>query len=242
MNVSIIEDSKTVAHILNTSLNTYGYSSKHFTSRDVSFHKFDPARVDFIIINSNLDFIDSREYVRSVREQFPNLYMLGLHTKGKWESKVKLLNAGVDDVVTYPFPVQEVMARIQAMLRRPRTGKISEIKIDEVHIDLTKRVAKFKEQPIKLRKREFSLLEYMARNKNRPISRSELLDHVWDYRRITESNTVDVHIRSLRRVFENDKLIKTIHGFGYQLCDTSTITYEKETYEDKMEKTVAEII
>lgn len=226
MNIAIIEDSKTVGHIISATLNSYGYQTSFFQSEAIDEQFFKSTNFDFIIMDTSLEHIDSKSFIKKVKAVSSEVYILAIQTKGDWKRRVEILNCGADDLVSYPFPMQEIMARIQAILRRPKVEPVTYIRIKDLLINPARREVSKENKKLNLRKREYSLLEYMARNRNRPISRSELLDHVWDYRRITESNTLDVHISNLRRNIGDSTIIKTVHGFGYLLNDGEEGLYE----------------
>ena len=144
---------------------------------------------------------------------------MGICNKGNWVEKVDFLNNGGDDVLTYPFPVQELLARIQSLIRRPRSYIDKNIYIGDFLLDLDTKSVYKNNKDIEIRKKEYDLFEYLVRNKDRVVSRCELLDHVWDYREYVGSNTIDVHINRLREKLEDKKVIETVHGVGYKVKD-----------------------
>lgn len=229
MNIAIIENSNLISHLIYSTLSSYGYPVKLFQKSEINIQTISPKSFQLFVINTCLDKIDTPHLVRRIRLENPDLYILGIHSKGNWQEKVGFLNAGGDDVLAYPFPTQELLARIQALLRRPKKSFATKYKVEDITIDPIGKTVKVQKQKLDLRRRQFALLEYMVRNKNRPISRAELMDHVWDYRRITDSNTVDVHVSSLRRALKKPNLIKTVHGFGYVLSDKQEKSEKKES-------------
>lgn len=221
MNILIIEDSKSVAHILESILRTKGHITKALQSKEVNSRLFKDNVFDFIIINTSCEY-NSISLLKEIRSLTKNVFILGLSTKSTWKDKVVFLNNGGDDVINYPFPIDELEARINSLLRRPKDNTNGVLNIKGINIDSEGKQVKINNKDIDLRRREFALLEYMVRNKNRTISRAELLDHVWDYRRATGSNTVDVHIKRLRDKLMDKDLIETVHGFGYTIRDQKT--------------------
>ena len=143
--------------------------------------------------------------------------ILGICNKGSWVEKVEFLKQGGDDVLTYPFPIQELVARIQSLMRRPKSYIDENIYIGDYLLDLQERTLYKDDKDIEIRKKEYDLFEYLIRNKGRTVSRCELLDHVWDYRQYVGSNTIDVHINRLRDKLNDKDIIKTVHGVGYQI-------------------------
>ena len=153
-----------------------------------------------------------------LREMKPHALIIGIITTGGWRERVEFLNHGGDEALAYPFPLQELLARIQVLLNRPKLIPNYTLKVCDMSLDTSDKKIVIGEKSINMRNKEFNILEYLVRNKNRVITRSELMDHVWDYRRISGSNTVDVHINNIRNKIGREK-IKTVHGLGYRLED-----------------------
>jgi len=217
MNILIIENSPTLSQLLKKALDAYGYSTtlddENFQSRS-----FIPKKVfDFIILNTNLGKELTSEILDYIKNSDKDTKVLGVCNKGSWVEKVEFLNHGGDDVLTYPFPVQELLARIQSLMRRPKRYVDENLYIGDYVLDTNNRVVTKNEKDLNLRKKEYSLFEYLARNKDRAVSRCELLDHVWDYREYVGSNTIDVHIKRLRDKLDDKGIINTIHGVGYKI-------------------------
>jgi len=217
MNILIIENSPTLSQLLKKALDAYGYGTtlddENFQSRS-----FIPKKVfDFIILNTNLGKELTAEILDYIKKSDPDTKVLGVCNKGSWVEKVEFLNHGGDDVLTYPFPVQELLARIQSLIRRPKSYVDENLYLGDYVLDTKNRVVTKDQKDINLRKKEYSLFEYLARNKDRAISRCELLDHVWDYREYVGSNTIDVHIKRLRDKLDDKAIIDTIHGVGYKI-------------------------
>ncbi len=221
MNILIIEKSKTISYILKKSLIAYGYN---ITEDNGTFNVENIVRrniFEILILDTNivgtLNTIDILKKVKSFKDV--ECKILGICSTGSWKDKVNFLNNGGDDVLSYPFPMQELIARIQSLLRRPKSYIDNQIYIGDVVLDTRSKTVCEKEKDIDLRKKEYELFEYLVRNKNRTVSRCELLDHVWDYRSYTGSNTVDVHIKRIRDKISNKGIIETVHGQGYRIKD-----------------------
>jgi DNA-binding response OmpR family regulator len=174
---------------------------------------------DLFIINTDLGRDVTKELLEYIVGKSKGGKILGICNKGSWVEKVDFLNNGGDDVLTYPFPVQELLARIQSLMRRPQSYIDKNIYIGDFLLDLDTKSVYKDDQDIEIRKKEYDLFEYLVRNKGRVVSRCELLDHVWDYRQYVGSNTVDVHINRLRDKLEDRNLIETVHGVGYKVKD-----------------------
>jgi DNA-binding response OmpR family regulator len=219
MNILIIENSSTLAQLLLKTLDAYGYKvtldDKEFASKNLIEKKL----FDLFLINTNLEKGVTQRLLKYIVKNSTGSKILGICNKGSWVEKVDFLNNGGDDVLTYPFPVQELLARIQSLIRRPRSYVDKNLYIGDFMLDLDSRSVYKDEKDIEIRKKEYDLFEYLVRNKERVVSRCELLDHVWDYREYVGSNTVDVHIKRLRDKLEDKKMIETVHGVGYKLRD-----------------------
>lgn len=136
------------------------------------------------------------------------------------DTKVELLNAGADDYVTKPFSFDELMARIRAIMRRPKVAMPEVVMVSDLLIDLSSHSVRRGDREVSLTKKEYELLEYLARNSGRVVSRGSLLEHVWDMNADPFSNTLETHMLNLRRKIDtavDQKLIYTVSGRGYKL-------------------------
>ncbi len=215
MQTLLIESSKLISEALSISLANHGYVTK--LSNEKEFLKTNCYVKDSDILIMNIDTKISEKQLRKLRFENINLCIIGLNTSNNWTKKLSLLKIGFDDILDYPFPSQEIIIRIQNILKRPKNLGSFFIGTKNLQIDTNAKRVLHNKSEIQLRKKEFCLLEYLIRNKNRIVSRNELLDHVWDYNKINNSNTVDVHIKRLRDKINNRDLIQTVHGFGYRI-------------------------
>jgi two-component system copper resistance phosphate regulon response regulator CusR len=178
---------------------------------------------DIVILDLSLPDKGGLEICQAVRSARVNTPILILTGANDVTSKVTLLNAGADDYLTKPFSVAELRARLGALTRRPPTPISPKIfKIHDLTLDPRRRRVERAGTPIPLRRKEFDILEYLVRNRGRPVTRSMILDHAWDGTKDAWNNTVDVHIKHLRdkidRPFDTP-LIKTAYGIGYMIDD-----------------------
>jgi len=219
MNVLIIENSETLSQIMSKTLDSYGYKvtldNENFSSKIFVIDNI----FSFLIINTKLENGKTESILDFVLEKSPDTKILGVCNSGTWTEKVSFLNHGGDDVLSYPFPMQELLARIQSLNRRPKSYLDSNISLGDLTLDLDSKSIYKGNEEIEVRNKEYDLFEYLVRNKERPISRCELLDHVWDYRQYVGSNTIDVHVNRLREKLKDSNVIETVHGVGYIVRD-----------------------
>ncbi|MDO8269423.1 MAG: response regulator transcription factor [Candidatus Levybacteria bacterium] len=176
---------------------------------------------DLILLDLGLPDKDGLEVCRNIRKSGVRAPILVLTGQADLKMKVSLLDAGADDYLTKPFKLEELMARVRALLRRPKETLLSNtLSTSDLTLDLDKKTAKRETQLIALRKKEFYLLEYLVRNAGNVVSRGMILDNVWDNDCDSLTNIVDVHINYLRDRIDkpyDKKLIKTVHGLGYKI-------------------------
>jgi DNA-binding response OmpR family regulator len=176
---------------------------------------------DLIVLDLMLPGIDGMTILRNLREKKIVVPTLILTAKDSTEDKINGLNLGADDYLSKPFSFAELVARIRALLRRSTT-KENILTSDSLELDPYKHIAKRAGQEIILSNKEFSLLEYMLRNKGTILSADQIISHVWNYDYESNSNVVAVHMKNLRNKIDKAfpaelPLIKTIRGLGYKL-------------------------
>jgi len=170
--------------------------------------------------------IDGLSIVQTLRAAGNTTPTLILSALGEVDDKVKGLRAGADDYIGKPFAFAELMARLEAIARRPvREGAetVTEVQVADLHVDLLSRAVHRAGKEIDLQPREFRLLEYLMRNRNQVVTRTMLLENVWDYHFDPQTNVIDVHISRLRRKVDKDfdtPLIHTVRGAGYKLSES----------------------
>ena len=220
MKLLFIEDDKELAETLKEELENYFTVDLAYSGEEGEYTSFVNG-YDVIIIDYNLPGINGIEVCRKIRESRIATPILMLTGEDEVTKKIEALNSGVDDYLTKPFVFGELLARIKALLRRPpQTMHSNIISISDLVIDLDDQKVSRNGKHISLRKKEFHLLEYLARNVGRVITREMILDHVWESVEEPVTNTIDVHIKYLRDHIDKEfdkKLIKTVHGMGYKL-------------------------
>ena len=222
MKLLLIEDNRTLSDSLKKQLGK-SFVVDAVRSGDEGLQKALSGGQDIIVLDLSLPDKHGHDVCRSIRQSKVSTPILILTGAADVTSRVTLLNAGADDYLTKPFSVAELRARLSALLRRSPTPITSDIyRIHDLMIDPHRRRVERAGLPITLRRKEFDILEYLIRNRGRPVTRSMILDHAWDGTKDTWNNTVDVHIKHLRdkidRPFETP-LIKTAYGIGYMIDD-----------------------
>jgi len=177
---------------------------------------------DAIILDRMLPQMDGLTILKRLRAEDKDTPAIILSALGQTDHKVEGLKAGSDDYLVKPFAFSELMARLEAIVRRrdPRAAEQTELKVEDLRLDLEKRRAFRGAREIDLLPREFAILEYLMRNAGRPVTRTMLLNHVWDYQFEPQANVVDVHISRLRRKIDmagERPLIETLRGEGYRV-------------------------
>jgi DNA-binding response OmpR family regulator len=173
---------------------------------------------DAVILDIKLPKMDGLEVCRELRKEKKDVPIIMLTVKNDTETKVECLNTGADDYLTKPFSFEELLARIRALLRREKNIKGDKFKIHDLELDTMSHKVIRAGKLVNLSKKEFALLEYFMRNPGTVLTRSMILEHVWDMNADPFTNTVDVHIKFLREKINKghrEKLINTVHGCGY---------------------------
>lgn len=175
---------------------------------------------DLAILDIMLPKISGFEILKAIKSRNPLTPVLLLTAKDSVSDKVTGLDAGADDYLVKPFVFDELLARVRALLRRQTDIESSVLSIADLSLDLLTRKVQRGSKEITLTAKEFALLEYLLRNKQRVLTRGQIADHVWNYSFDSGTNVVDVYIRYLRRKIDDGeslKLIQTIRGVGYAL-------------------------
>jgi len=176
---------------------------------------------DLILLNHIICIKNGLEVCQDIRRAGKTMPILVLSVRSDTKSKVDMLNAGADDYLTKPFSLDELMARIKALLRRPKKIENNNLKADDLLFDMDRHFVKRGDKEIYLTRKEFALLAYLLQNKGIVLSRNMIMEHVWDTNADPFSNTIESHIMSLRKKIDFDgvdnKLIQTIPGRGYKL-------------------------
>lgn len=221
--ILIVDDEARIARFLELELQYEGYEVVvRYNGRD-GMDAFREGRFDLVILDVMMPDLSGIEVLRRIRQN-SGVPVIMLTAKGETTDKVMGLDYGADDYLTKPFEIEELLARIRSLIRRFQRGGsssgVEELAVGNLRIDTTRHQVYYGDEPIELTKREFDLLEFMIRNRNVVLSRDKILNEVWGYDFMGDTNVVDVYIRYIRSKIDDrfaEKLIHTIRGVGYVL-------------------------
>ncbi len=220
MRILLVEDNHRLSDSLRLILQEDGYAV------DTAYDGFEGEEAgmissyDVIILDIMLPGKDGLEVCRELRNRHITTPILMLTARDALEDRVFGLDSGADDYLVKPFEVDELRARIRALLRRESSSKTGVLSIADLELDPATHTVRRGGQTIDLTAKEFSILEYMMRHPNQLISREKAEEHLWNYDHVVVSNVVDVYIRRLRRKLDDPfevKLIETLRGAGYRI-------------------------
>lgn len=220
MRVLIIEDEHKIANALKRVFQQEHYAVDVCYDGEEGLAMGTNQPYDIMIIDLGLPKKDGLQVIKELRQQGVHTPVIVLTAKGSTSEKVAGLDAGADDYILKPFAMDEVLARVRALLRRPADQQTTVLEAEDLTLNTTTYEVKRGGKVIPLTSKEFSLLEYLLRNKGRPLSKDEIIGHVWDYDADVLPNTVEVYIRYLRQKIDDpfDKpIIHTARGFGYSV-------------------------
>jgi two-component system OmpR family response regulator len=218
--VLLIEDDAGTADEIKAELTDRGYEVDWAATGIEGLDKARAAAADVMIVDRLLPGLDGLTIIEVIRKEHVRTPVLVLSALGAVDDRVRGLRAGGDDYLTKPFAVVELIARVEALLRRPADNPDTVLRVGPLELDLLARTAKRGERTIDLLPREFRLLEYMMRRKDQLLTRAMLFEEVWNYKFVPQSNLVDVHMGRLRRKVdhaEEPPVIHSIRGEGFML-------------------------
>jgi heavy metal response regulator len=219
MRMLLVEDEKNVAAFIRKGLEEEFYAVDVAEDGAEGFLMATSNEYDLMILDIMLPGMNGMELCKRLREKGLKSPILMLTAIDSVNSKVEALESGADDYLTKPFAFSELLARIKALLRRT-SDSVSELSLDDLRMDLLSRRVFREDKEVILTPKEFSLLEYLLRNKGRVLSRTQIIENIWGYTFDPNSNVVDVHIKFLREKVDSPfqkKLIHTVRGAGYLL-------------------------
>ena len=220
MKILVVEDNKKLAENLKQGLMQEGYAVDIIEDGLAAERRIliNRDEYDLVVLDRMLPGKDGILVCNYWRENDVDIPVLMLTALSTTDDKVLGLERGADDYLAKPFAFKELLARIHALLRRPKKSAPLILTVKDISINTTSRVVTCKDKPVSLTLKEFMVLEYMMRNLNKVVTRDELYSHAWDFADSSFSNTVDVHIKNLRRkIHDNGKIIQTVRGVGYKM-------------------------
>lgn len=222
MKVLLIEDQEKLCKLLKASFEKEGNALDYVLDGEAGERRIElyHNNYDLIILDLMLPKKTGEEVCRDVRKMGITVPVLVLTAKSGLDDKINLLNMGADDYLAKPFSFEELLARVKAILRRPRKALPQKLQVNGLTLDPVSRKVYKNGKEITLTLKEFALLEYLMRSPGQAIKREELIDSLWDFNFSSFSNIVDVHVNNLRKKVngaKHEKLIETVRGVGYRI-------------------------
>ncbi len=219
MRILVVEDDPKIASFVANGLRQSGYTVDQCGDGERGLELATASPYDAAVLDLMLPQLDGLTVIQRLRERRIQTPILILSAKAGVDDRVRGLQAGGDDYLTKPFSFVELLARVQALLRRrTQTPETTRLVVADLELDLTRREARRAGQPVELQAREFALLEYLMRSARRVVTKTMILEHVWGYSFDPQTNVVDVLVHRLRaKVDPGKSLIHTLRGVGYVL-------------------------
>lgn len=222
MRILVVDDEKKIALGIKKALESQKYAVDVCHDGIEALNMAEAIEYDLIILDRMLPGMDGVSIIKNLRSQ--NIYtpILLLTALGTIKDKTDGLDAGADDYLPKPFALDELLARVRAILRRPKVKAEIILTVGDLSLNLNTHSVKRSNKDIILTNKEFSLLEFLMRNKNQPISKEQIITHVWNWDSDILPNNIEVYISYLRDKVDkpfSKKLIKTVRGVGYKISD-----------------------
>lgn len=223
MRILVVEDERKVASFIKNGLEEERYIVETAADGKTGLEMAMNNQFDAILLDVMLPGMDGFKVLNELRNAGISTPIMMLTARGTTEDRVQGLDLGADDYLPKPFSFEELAARLRSILRRSSTEKSTKLKCGDLLLDTISHVAYRFGKEIELTTKEYALLEYLIRNKNRILSRSTITQHVWKHNFDPESNIIDVYIKRLRAKIERENgtkpLIQSIRGVGYRMRD-----------------------
>jgi DNA-binding response OmpR family regulator len=220
MRILLAEDERKVAEHVRAGLAAEGYAVDVAHDGDEALWLAESNTYDALLLDINMPHKDGITVVRLLRRKGVLAPVIFLTARDDIEDKVRGLDAGADDYLTKPFSIVELLARLRAVLRRQRPQASNLVRVADLELDLVSHDARRAGEKIELTRREFALLEFLINASPRPVSKTAIVEHVWDQHFDSETNVVNVYIKMLRRKIDREglpPLIHTVRGVGFAL-------------------------
>lgn len=222
MRILLVEDQEKVSRFIIRGLAAEGFAVDAAAEGPSGLELATTYNYDLIVLDLMLPGLSGTEVLRQIRRADHRVPILMLTARDAVADKVEHLEAGADDYLTKPFAFAELMARVKALLRRGSVERPNVLRVADLEVDRLSQQVKRAGQRIELTAKEYALLEYLSANAGRVLSRTMIIDHVWDQSFDGATNIVDVYVRHLRTKVDEGhtrKLIRTVRGVGYKISD-----------------------
>ena len=213
--ILIVEDEIAISDLIKIELETKGYKCEVANDGEIASNYIESKNYDLILLDIMIPKIDGYELLEYVKQML-DTPIIFITAKNQIEDKIKGLNLGADDYITKPFEIRELIARIEAVLRRYNKGNEIQ-RIDDVEINIISRIVKKNGKEVSLTPKEFDLLVLLVQNKNFALYRETIFEKVWGEELEFETRTLDLHIQRLRKKLGLKDRIKTVYKIGYML-------------------------
>ncbi|MBI4890424.1 MAG: response regulator transcription factor [Acidobacteria bacterium] len=234
MRILVVEDEERIADFVNRGLTSAGYEVEVAPDGQAALNKLHEADYELVILDLMLPDMDGLSVLEKIRIRKVSPPVLILSARGGVEDRVKGLELGADDYLVKPFAFVELLARVRALIRRGQPS-MEKLSCGDLTLDCVRRRANRAGKPIDLAPKEFSILEYLMRNQGKALSRTMIVEHVWDMEYDGLTNIVDVYIRHLRSKVDDPypvKLIHTVRGIGYMVDPATKMADEPVKLDD----------
>jgi len=219
--ILVVEDDDKIASFIVNGLRQNGFAVDHSTDGEAALGYCQSVSYDAIVLDIMLPKTDGLQVLRRIRDRKSLVPVILLSAKAGVDDRVAGLQSGADDYLTKPFAFSELLARVQALIRRAtHTAEPTALAVGDLSLNLLSREVTRGGKPINLQGREFALLELLMRHPGRPVTKTMILEHIWDYSFDPQTNVVDVLVHRLRTKIEKDfstKVLSTVRGVGYVL-------------------------
>ena len=222
MRILVIEDERKVAEFVARGLRDQRFAVDVVNDGQSGWEMASACNYDLVVLDLMLPGLSGQEVLKRIRQRGSQMPILVLTARAGTAEKVENFEAGADDYLTKPFAFDELLVRVKALLRRGSPDRSNLLRLGDLEIDRQKQQAKRAGKRIELTPKEYSLLEYLMANAGRVLSRTMIIEHVWDESFQGLTNIVDVYVRHLRSKLDDPypkKLIRTVRGVGYSISD-----------------------
>ena len=220
MRVLVVEDQEKIADFTRKGLEEHGFVVDHCVDGETGFERASKGAYDALVLDIMLPGRDGLSVLRGLREKHNTIPVILLTARSELNERIEGLKLGADDYLTKPFFVEELAARLEALIRRNSGTGLNILEAGDLSLDLSSRIATRGDEEIELTAREYSLLEYLLRSPGRTYTRAQISEHVWNTHFDTGTNMVEVAVTRLRKKVDGaheQKLIETVRGVGYRI-------------------------